>query len=562
MTSSLLVGAPVNADNNSVNSYTDGKTSVVEVTVKNEAETQKLKELGLDVVTEDAKKPEVLLLDQADADTLRKTGADWKVVVPDVEANNKKARAEEEKAKRQLKKDPSRASGLPTGRVSYRDLDEINAELKQLARKNPETVKLITLPRRSLLGQKIYGVEISHDVNAVDGKPVFAMSGLTHSREWPTPELTLEFVWDLVKNDGKDKRITSLLDDGRLLAVPVVNPDGYEMSRDLIQEQKRKNCRVKDGKRPTFRQCANPKNFDFGVDLNRNYNVFWGGPGAGADPTASNYRGAKPKSEPEIKNMIDLMADRQVTVAISNHTPDERVLRAPSASNEPRPAEEASYQGMAEKLGKIMGWPAGPWPDIYYEASGTAEQAAFYSAGTFAFTFENTPGFGGNDRFHPPYVNVIDQYLGKGVYVGSHGREAYLTAFEAAVDKKTHSVITGKAPSGAVLEIKKNVPLHTSAIEGLIGESAGVIPFRTKISSELVVPKNGKIAWHVTPSTRPSQDFTALMQEAWTVTCADSDGTVKGKVKVSVNRGESVNIKGAKLKNCPRVESTSKKKPK
>ena len=63
--------------------------------------------------------------------------------------------------------------------------------------------------------------------------------------------------------------------------------------------------------------------------------------------------------------MIDLVNSHHVTLAISNHTPDERVLRVPSAPNEPTPAEEAVYQKIAEILGQIMGWPAGPWPEIY-----------------------------------------------------------------------------------------------------------------------------------------------------------------------------------------------------
>lgn len=548
----LTASVPASADEDQ-GTYTPGKTSLVEVRTQGKTDVQHLVELGLDVVTRNGQSVEVLLQDTMDAATLRGAGKDWDVVVADVAATNSMARAKEADQAQQLEMDQDVASGLPTGRVSYRDLDEVNAELKTLARQYPETVRLIELPRRSLLGRAIYAVEVTHNVGASVGKPVFTMEGLTHSREWPTAELTLEFIWDLAQNDGKDTRITSLLEAGRLLAIPVVNPDGYVMSRSLIQEQKRKNCRVKDGRQPTFKQCANPKNFAFGVDLNRNYNVFWGGPGAGADPATSNYRGAEPKSEPEIQNMIDLLADHQVTVAISNHTPDARVLRAPSAPNEPVPAEEELYQGLAEKLGEIMDWPAGPWPKIYYDASGTAEQTAFYSAGTLAFTFENTPGNQGNDRFHPPYPFVIDQYLGQGAYAGSNGREAYLTAFESAIDPRTHSIITGEAPSGAELTISKNVPLYTSAIEGLFGDAPGVIPFRTKLRSTITVPTDGAFTWHVTPSTRPSQAFTAKMQESWTVTCAGPEGAVQAKVKVTVDRGESISIPSAELKDCPRV---------
>ena len=55
-------------------------------------------------------------------------------------------------------------STLPTGRVAYRTLTDINAELQQLATTYPDKVKLFTLSKTSLLGKPIYGVEVSHNV--------------------------------------------------------------------------------------------------------------------------------------------------------------------------------------------------------------------------------------------------------------------------------------------------------------------------------------------------------------------------------------------------------------
>ena len=55
-------------------------------------------------------------------------------------------------------------SALPTGRVAYRTLTDINDELQQLATTYPDKVKLFTLSKTSLLGKPIYGVEVSHNV--------------------------------------------------------------------------------------------------------------------------------------------------------------------------------------------------------------------------------------------------------------------------------------------------------------------------------------------------------------------------------------------------------------
>ena len=208
-------------------------------------------------------------------------------------------------------------------------------------------VKLFTLTKTSLLGKTIYGVEVSHNVAQNVGKPTFLLTGAHHAREWPTAEFTMEFIWDLLINDGTDADATNLLEKGKLIAVPVVNADGYDLSRSLQNEQKRKNCRITAGVIPTLADCTLAANVNRGIDLNRNYLPFWGGPGSSTSATASNTRGEAPGSEPEIAGMIDLLNHNPAVLAINNHTPDQRLLRVPSSSNEPDVlADQAAYQAL------------------------------------------------------------------------------------------------------------------------------------------------------------------------------------------------------------------------
>ena len=431
------------------------------------------------------------------------------------------------------------SSPLPTGRVTYRTYAEVVNELERIAKANPERVKRFDLPHHSVLGQTIYGLEISHDVNASSGKPVFVMTGLHHAREWPTVELTMEFIYDVLKNDGVDPRFTALLDSVRFIAVPVVNADGYEMSRTLLVEQKRRNCRLEAGKIPTFAECANPANARFGVDLNRNYGAFWGGSGASVSPTGDSHRGAAPFSEPEIQNMRELLASNQVVVALSNHTPDAKVLRVPSANEEPVPADVVPYDSLAQLLGGDLKWTAGPWPKIYYTASGTMEEQAYYSAGTFAFTFENAPG---QRSFHPPYSFVIDQYFGTGAYPGSSSRAGFIRLFEVAANPRLHAVLDVKAPAGASLTLHKSFTMETSPLlvtDAQTDSTRGApIKFTQELNSSLVVPKGADhVTWHVNPSMRPSQHGTDFIREAWTVTCSLNGHSQS--MNVVIARGES-----------------------
>lgn len=429
-------------------------------------------------------------------------------------------------------------STLPTGRVTYRTLTETNLELERLAEANPTRVRRFALRNKSLLGQTVWALEISRDIAAAGAKPVFLMTGLHHAREWPTVELTMEFIHDVLANDGKDPQITALMDSVRFIAVPVVNPDGYELSRTLLNEQKRKNCRVAAGQVPTFADCATPGNAGIGVDLNRNYGAFWGGSGANVLPTQQSYRGDAPFSEPEIRNMRDLMAGHQVVVALSNHTPDAKVLRVPSAAEEPVPADAAVYDSLAQLLGNDLQWPAGPWPKVYYLANGTMEEQAYYSAGTLAFTFENTPG---QRSFHPPYAFVVDQYRGTGAYPGSSARAGFLRLYAAAADARLHGVLDIAAPAGAALTLSKSFTMATAPIIQADSSRAAPIVFPMTLTSTTRVPKGGRhVQWHVNPSWRPSQQDSTLLDEAWTITCRHAGKT--RRVTARVKRGATTAV--------------------
>ena len=80
--------------------------------------------------------------------------------------------------------------------------------------------------------------------------------GAHHAREWPSSEHAIEFAYDLLTNYGRSSRTTDLVDTTRTIVVPIVNPDGFNLSREARHaglsasfglfdyEMKRKNCRV------------------------------------------------------------------------------------------------------------------------------------------------------------------------------------------------------------------------------------------------------------------------------------------------------------------------------
>ena len=490
---------------------------LVTVDTPTPADKSRLQTLGLDL-TEHAGHDyvEAVLHTAADLEALRAAGFTWDVRIPDLLRREAEInRLDDLFAATRLR------TALPSGRDAYRSLADYNSEMKAMAEANPGLVKLLTLPEKTLDGRTVLGVEIAKNVTASDGRPTFAMFGVHHAREWPSGEHAMEFAVDLVKGArAGDPRISGLLERGRMVVVPVVNPDGFHLSFtdgqliDLREVDgggtasilgtpgnayKRKNCRVVDGQDTPDGTCAafsatSPGGYLIGTDLNRNYGGLWGGPGASdlfADPT---YRGAEPFSEPETRNVRELISSRQVTMMISNHTFSNLVLR-PNGVNpttigpDGLPVGDAPDEQAMKALGAQMTAHNG-YANIHgwelYDTTGTTEDWSYNATGGFGYTFEI-----GAHEFHPPYPEVIDEYRGAGEFKGKGNREAYLIALEQAVANDTHSRIVGSAPKGATLRLKKT--FQTPTWESSFKDSLNTV----------MKSRGGDFVWHVNPSTRP-----------------------------------------------------------
>lgn len=507
------------------------RPQLVTVDTPTRADKRRLQGLGLDL-TEHAGHDyvEVVLHSAADLATLTGSGLTHDVRIPDLlrrsaEVNAINARYAATTAR----------SALPSGRTTYRTLADYERDMAALAASRPTVVKRISLPHRTLEGRTVRGLEIGADVSIPSaGRPTFVLMGLHHAREWPSGELAMEFATDLVQSFGTDPRITGLLQRARVVVVPVVNPDGFDLSRtdgELIDLRalndsdplggttsivatpghayKRKNCRLVDGQDTPDGSCRATLTSNLGagagVDLNRNYGGFWGGPGAAGpmpggdgvglgvlDPT---YRGAAPFSEPETQNIRELVSGRQVTMLISNHTFSNLVLRPngvhpDTIGHDGRPVGDAPDEDALAALGAEM-TDANGYANIHgwqlYDTTGTTEDWSYNATGGFGYTFEI-----GANEFHPPYPQVVDEYLGAGAFAGKGNREAYLQALEHASDTRYSGVLTGKAKPGTVLRLSKTFQTPT-------WEDS----FTDRIDTAMTVPAGGGVTWIVNPSTRP-----------------------------------------------------------
>ncbi len=335
------------------------KVQVVHVLAKSQADRTKVNELGLDTTEHgDDTGVEVILHGKSDAAKLRAAGFTWRVEDADLAATMRQARAADQAYAAAVAE-----SGLPSGSTSYRTLDEINAELDQLAKDYPKLVRKITLPNLSVEGRQVRGIEITTNAaNVDDGKPVFLMMGAHHAREWPSVEHSMEFAYDLLTNNGSDARTTNIVANSRTIIVPVVNVDGFHISRSAAPlgnfsrfdyEMKRKNCSISAFTTAAFLGgtcAANPAGRERGTDPNRNYPGFWGGPGASTNYRSDTYRGDAPGDTPEVDNIKQLISSRQVTNLITNHTYSNLVLRPPSLLSTGYSPDEPAYKALGASM--------------------------------------------------------------------------------------------------------------------------------------------------------------------------------------------------------------------
>jgi len=513
------------------------KVSMVNVATPTRDSKELLTSLGLDLTEHGGKGfVGVLLHGQDDARTLRENKFSYTVQTPDLVRSDVRDRAADAAYASRV-----RASALPSGRDAYRRLADYSEDLKKLVDENPGLVRRITLPHKTWEGRTVEGVEITTNVNNLgDGKPVFLQMGVHHAREWPSGEHAIEWAYELLNGyKSGDARARRLVGDVRTIVIPLVNPDGFNISREAGEAQgggdgrgtpnpgednetanivshpfeyRRKNCRLPEGESGN---CAGPSAgvASTGVDPNRNYGAFWGGPGASGDFTNETFYGPGAFSEPETKNIRALVSGRHVTTLITNHTFSDLVLRAPGLKSQGLAADEAAMKALGDSMAaengylSMYGWQL-------YDTTGTTEDWSYSATGGYGYTFEI--GCVNLDRatnecitghFHPPFAEMVKEYEGttaiadEGGRDGRGNREAYYKAMENAANAQHHSLLAGSAPAGLLLRLKKTFETPTSKDEAPADGNPDT--FTDNLNTTYEVPGDGKLGWHINPSTRP-----------------------------------------------------------
>ncbi|MET0650805.1 MAG: M14 family zinc carboxypeptidase [Pyrinomonadaceae bacterium] len=308
------------------------------------------------------------------------------------------------------------ADAITTGFVSeYLDAVGIAAAFADLHASFPALTTLTNLPETTTgydgsepgLGGaapvKLFRIT---NTPALSTKPGLLIVAGLHAREWAPPLAAIEFASQLLNNydptsaDPDVIAVNALVEGIDIFIVGAANPDGINYSRH-DEDLWRKN------RRPNAGSPGCP-----GVDLNRNFSIYWGEAGSSSDPCDyQTYHGPSAFSEAENRNIRHIVEQfPNILAAIDCHSYGEDFLRPQPGGgsyigSEPvPPADDGIYSALETTMNAAI---AAVSPGKVYSTgttsnhAGTFDEYLYFGHRIFAFELEI------GEDFQPPIADAL-----------------------------------------------------------------------------------------------------------------------------------------------------------
>ncbi|MCX5786301.1 MAG: M14 family metallopeptidase [Elusimicrobia bacterium] len=304
---------------------------------------------------------------------------------------------------------------FPAADSAYHNYKETTDLLKTLASNNSTIASLFSIGK-TIEGRDIWCLRINTNAKGegASTKPGAVFIGNHHAREHLSNEVPLLFASWLFDHKG-DADVKKYIDSLDIYIIPMLNPDGveYDIKTGKYQWQ-RKNMRVNSDK-------------SIGVDLNRNYDSWFGGEGASHSPNSDTYCGPSAFSEPEttaIKKFV--LARKNLKTLNSYHSYADTIMYPWGGKDGPIDSDKDKqvFIKMANEMAKDTGYTAEQSNEMYI-ATGDACDWAYDVAKIFAFTTE----LGGNS-FYPGagiIAKTVTDNIKAAVYMLSMTENPYKT---------------------------------------------------------------------------------------------------------------------------------------
>lgn len=263
---------------------------------------------------------------------------------------------------------------------NYKTWLQVNTYMDDLVALRPNLVTKLAVGT-TIQGRTIFGMRITGPAGG--NKPAVMFTGCQHAREWVAVMVPMYIADALVSRYDTDSQIHALVDELEFFIVPIVNPDGYEYTY------------APGGDRLWRKNRRDNGDGTFGVDLNRNWGVDWGGPNSTTNITnGATYYGTGPFSEPESAAVRDFFIARpQIRAHIDFHSYSQLVLQnwAHTAAQPPDvDVIDALGTAMNNSIFAVnsMSYSNGWGSPLLYLASGVMPDWCYGDRGIISYTIE------------------------------------------------------------------------------------------------------------------------------------------------------------------------------
>jgi len=316
----------------------------------------------------------------------------------------------------------------------YHNYDELTYKIHSLENHFPNFVDVFSIGQ-STYKRNIWAIKITNE-SSTNAKYEFYLVAEHHAREAITLENALYFMDKLIYSAlfEHNKTIIQLLNNAEIYIIPLLNPDGHSIL--WWYPYQRKNLRIQDDDGDgtledeyevrviwdpnvnhsveVYEDSSDPdtqvgEDTPGGVDLNRNYDFEWYGPGSSVTKNQEDYRGPYPASEPETQAIMSFMYQHDFRYALSLHSGIQAVIK-PWGYTSGSPPHNEELTATEEKLMNITSFPS--WEQIGgYSVNGEWGDWCLAKRDILSYTIEV---YGGAtyesiwDFFNPPANQVIN----------------------------------------------------------------------------------------------------------------------------------------------------------
>jgi|GEM_PF-711948 len=225
---------------------------------------------------------------------------------------------------------------------------QMTTELQAIASTYPTIASLYSLGQ-SVQGRTIWGLKITDNPTLEEDEPEVRICGVHHGNEFMGAELSLLLAKFLTQNYSTNATVANLVNNREIWIIPMVNPDGHEMST---------------------RYNAN------GVDLNRDYGYMWGGEGGSPSPF----------SQVETRAIRANALENPFVLSLSYHT-DAQVVNYVWNYKHERVPDNAVVESLSNQYGSHNGYWVVEGYD-WYQTMGDTNDFSYGCRGDIDWTIE------------------------------------------------------------------------------------------------------------------------------------------------------------------------------